>query len=106
MAEENQNMEETATPSCTKSKCFCGKLLCLKGLATIWKVLSILTLVYMLVALGLVWYQAGQEGYNVWEKIFFMFQYFVVYGLISLFFITISRILKTLRNHSSLQTNL
>ena len=96
MAEENRNLEETSTQACAKGKCCC-KLFCLKGLATIWKVLSILTLVYMLVALGLVWYQAGQEGYNVWEKTFFMFQYFVVYGLISLLFITISRILKTLR---------
>ena len=97
MAEEKQNLEETSTASCARGKCCCSRIFCLKGLATTWKILSILTLIYMVVALGLVWYQSSQEGYGIANRIFFLFQYFVTYGLVALFFITISRVLKTLR---------
>jgi hypothetical protein len=99
MAEENQNMEETITqtPSCSKSKCCCGKLLCLKGLASIYKVLSILVLVIMLGMLGWAWYTIITAGAGIMDGLLTSLQIIIYYGFISLFLITISRVLKTLR---------
>ncbi len=97
MAEENQNLEETIPQTCTKNKCCCGKLFCLKGLATIYKMLSILTLILMVVVLFLSWRDAAQAGYGIGGRLIIMAQYAVSYLLGALFFITISRILKTLR---------
>ena len=99
MAEENQNMEETITPTqaCSKGKCCCSKLLCLKGLSTIWKVLSILALILTLVMMFFVWRDASQAGYGFLEKLFAALVYGINGAIIALLFITISRILKTLR---------
>lgn len=97
MAEENQNLEETIPQTCTKNKCCCGKLFCLKGLATIYKMLSILTLLLMVVVLFLSWREASQAGYGIAGRLIVMAQYAVSYLLGALFFITVSRVLKTLR---------
>ena len=97
MAEENQNLEETIPQTCTKKQCSCSRLFCLKGLATIYKVLSILTLVLMVVALFLAWREATQLGYSFWGHCIILMQGVISYALIALFFITVSRILKTLR---------
>lgn len=97
MAEENQNLEETTAQTCTKGKCCCSRLLCLKGLSTIWKVLSFLALVLTLVMMIFVWRDASQAGYGFVEKIFAVLVYGINGAVIALLFITISRILKTLR---------
>lgn len=97
MAEENQNLEETTAPTCTKGKCCCSRLLCLKGLSTVWKVLSILALLLTLVMMVLVWRDASQAGYDLLGKIFAALVYGINGAIIALLFITISRILKTLR---------
>ena len=97
MAEENQNLEETMPQSCTKKQCTCSRLFCLKGLATIYKVLSILTLVFMVIALIMAWIETTRQGYPVSGRILVLVQYTVNYLLVALFFITVSRVLKTLR---------
>ena len=97
MAEENQTMEENTNTSCTKNKCCCGKLLCLKGLATIYKVLSILALLVMVGMLGWAWYETFQVGANITDALLVSLQIILYYGFTALVLITISRILKTLR---------
>ncbi len=97
MAEEKRNLEETNTPACSKSKCCCRKILCLKGLATIWKVLSILALVVMVGMLGWVWYVVVKTEATLADGLWTTLQVVLSYGFASLVFITISRVLKTLR---------
>ena len=97
MAEENQNLEETMPQSCTKRQCACSRLFCLKGLATIYKVLSILTLVLMVIALISGWIDSGRLGYPTRARVMLLINYLVTYALTALFFITVSRVLKTLR---------
>ena len=97
MAEENQTMEENTNTSCTKNKCCCGKLLCLKGLATIYKVLSILALLVMVGMLGWAWYETFQVGASITDALLVSLQIILYYGFTALVLITISRILKTLR---------
>ena len=78
MAEENQNLEETMPQSCTKKSCACSKLFCLKGLATIYKVLSILTLVLMVVALIMSWIDTGAKGYYpTGSRVMLLVQYII-----------------------------
>ena len=96
MAEERRNLEETSTPTCVKGKCHC-KILCLKGLATIWKVLSILALVAMLGMLGWVWYVVIKTEATISDGLWTTLQVVLSYGFAALVFITISRALKTLR---------
>ncbi len=97
MAEENQNLEETMPQSCTKKQCACSRLFCLKGLATIYKVLSILTLVFMAIALIMAWIDSSRQGYPISARVMLLIQYTINYLLVALFFITVSRVLKTLR---------
>ena len=97
MAEENQNLEETAAPACSKNKCCCDKFLCLKGLATIYKVLSILVVVLMLVMLGWAWLDTIKEGAGILSGLLVSLQIIIYYGFAALVLITVSRILKTLR---------
>lgn len=97
MAEEKRNLEETNPPTCSKGKCGCGRFLCLKGLATIWKVLSILTLILTLVIMAVAWIVAGKQGYSLLDKIFATLLYGINGAVVALLFITISRVLKTLR---------
>ncbi|MBQ4493212.1 MAG: hypothetical protein II972_01215 [Elusimicrobiaceae bacterium] len=96
MAEE-RNLEETNPPACSKSKCCCGKFLCLKGLATIYKVLSILTLIVMVGMIGWAWYEVIASGAKITEGLLLTLQIIIYYGFTALVLITISRILKTLR---------
>ena len=97
MAEEKRNLEETMPPACSKNKCCCGKFLCLKGLATIYKVLSILVLLVMLGMIGWAWYEVIKSGASIVEGLLITLQIVVYYGFTALVLITISRILKTLR---------
>ena len=102
MAEEKKNLEETMPPACSKGKCCCGRLFCLKGLATTWKVLSILALILTVVAMVFAWLEssaAQAAGYNVtlFDKILTTVIYGVNGLVVALLFITISRVLKTLR---------
>lgn len=99
MAEENQNMEETITPtqSCSKAQCCCGKLLCLKGLATIYKVLSVLVLVIMAVILVWTWIDIFRLGLSKFDGLLYSVQIILSYAFTALVLITISRVLKTLR---------
>lgn len=96
MAEENQNLEETNTQACAKGKCCC-KLFCLKGLATIYKVLSILALLVMVGMLGWAWFETFQVGASITDALLVSLQIILYYGFTALVLITISRILKTLR---------
>lgn len=96
MAEE-RNLEETNPPACSKSKCCCSKFLCLKGLATIYKVLSILILVVMLGMIGWGWYEVITSGARIVDGLLITLQIVIYYGFTALVLITISRILKTLR---------
>ena len=97
MAEEKRNLEETMPPACSKGKCCCGRLFCLKGLATIWKVLSILALVIMVGMLGWVWYVVITSEATIVDGLWTTLQVILSYGFAALVFITISRVLKTLR---------
>lgn len=97
MAEENQNLEETAAPACSKNKCCCGKFLCLKGLATIYKVLSILVVVLMFIMLGWAWVDTIKEEAGILSGLLVSLQIIIYYGFAALVLITVSRILKTLR---------
>ncbi len=96
MAEE-KNLEETNPPTCSRSKCCCGKFLCLKGLATIWKVLSILALIFMVGMLGWVWYVVVKTEATMADGLWTTLQVVLSYSFAALIFITISRALKTLR---------
>ena len=97
MTEENQNLEETTGASCSKGKCFCGKLFCLKGLATIYKVLSILVLILMLVVLVWAWVDVFKLDASIVDGLLVSLTIIVQYGLAALVLITVSRVLKTLR---------
>ena len=97
MAEEKKNLEEPMPPACSKSKCCCGRLFCLKGLATIYKVLSILTLIVMVGMICWAWYEVFQSGARIVEGLLITLQLIIYYGFTALVLITISRILKTLR---------
>lgn len=96
MAEE-KNYEETMPPACSKNKCCCGKFLCLKGLATIYKVLSILVLLVMVGMIGWAWYEVFTTGARIVDGLLLTLQLIIYYGFTALVLITIARILKTLR---------
>lgn len=97
MAEENQITEETSAPACSKNKCCCGKLLCLKGLATIYKVLSILVALLMVGMLVWAWVDTVRLGARIVDGLLVSLQIIIYYGFSALVLITISRVLKTLR---------
>jgi len=97
MAEEKKISEETMPPACSKGKSCCGKFFCLKGLATTWKVLSILALILTFVAMIFAWLEATAAGYRLVDKILATLMYGINGAVVALLFITISRVLKTLR---------
>jgi hypothetical protein len=103
MAEQEIQPVETAQPEETKSKCGCGckgkccKIFSLKGLSLIYKIISVLTLVYLLYILGAVWYFVIAQGASWKEALFASVQFILVYGFFALVMITVSKVLKVLK---------
>ena len=98
MAEE-RNLEETIPSNCSRKGNWCSRMFCLKGLATTYKVLSILVVLYMLYGLVMTWIEVFKVGFKTAFSggLYVSLQIIVVYGFIALALITVSRILKTLR---------
>ena len=92
--EENQTNE-----SCKSSKkpCLCHKILGLKGLSIIYKVLSIIVIIIMLVQLGFGWYDIISANLPVKEGLLWSLDIIIRFMLIALFLFTISKILKVLK---------
>lgn len=94
MKEENQINESN---KCNKKPCFFHKILGLKGLSIIYKVLSIIVILIMLVQLGLGWYDIISANLPIKEGLLWSFQIIVTYLFYSLLLFTVAKILKVLR---------
>lgn len=100
MQEVQETTENTKEVSCNRRKgCITHKLFGLKGLSFIWKVLSVIALLYMIYILVMYWYYVIKQGAEVplEESLVITLQIFVTYGLSALVFITFSRICKVLK---------
>lgn len=106
MAEKEENIQEqeTAVTECTKETC-CTKRRCcithklfgLKGLSIIYKVLSVLALLYMVYVLAMLWYYAFKESAPLMDSLAITLQVIITYGFFALVMITISRVLRVLK---------
>ena len=94
MKEENQINESN---KCNKKPCLLHKILGLKGLSIIYKVLSIIVILIMLVQLGLGWYDIISANLPIKEGLLWSFQIIVTYLFYSLLLFTVSKVLKVLR---------
>lgn len=105
MAEREDNMQEQETAAecakdacCAKRKCcFTHKLFGLKGLSIIYKVLSVLALLYMVYVLAMLWYYAFKESAPLMDSLAITLQVVITYGFFALVMITISRVLRVLK---------
>ena len=98
MTQEIQNAESCSTQ---KKCCLCHKILGLKGLSTIYKVLSVIAIIIMFVVLVHGWLDikvAIQKGqWSVWEGLLWSLQVIITYLFYALVLFTISRVLKVLK---------
>lgn len=94
MKEENQTNESC---KCNKKPCLCHKILGLKGLSMIYKILSIIVIVVMLVQLGFGWYNFISLDVPIKEGLLWSLYIVIQYMLAALILFTISKILKVLR---------
>ncbi len=102
--EEKVQEQETAATECAKENC-CAKRKCcithklfgLKGLSIIYKVLSVLALLYMVYILAMLWYYAFKESAPIMDSLVITLQVVMTYGFFALVMITISRILRVLK---------
>ena len=105
MAEREDNMQEQEMTTecakdacCAKRKCcFTHKLFGLKGLSIIYKVLSVLALLYMVYVLAMLWYYAFKESAPLMDSLAITLQVVITYGFFALVMITISRVLRVLK---------
>lgn len=102
MAEEIKEVKTTEEKEdcCTKPKCKCKcmhKILGLKGLALIYKIISVLAVLYIVFAVGQIWYIALTQGVAKMDAAILSVYAIITYGFFALIMITISRILKTLK---------
>jgi len=89
----------TEDNNCQKHKSkFIHKVLGLKGLAVIYKALSIFVLLYLVYLVAMVWYLAFKNGdTDRLSSALLTLQLIVTYGFYSLLLITVARVLKTLK---------
>lgn len=100
MAEEIKEVTATEEKEacCNKPKCKCiHKILGLKGLALIFKIISVLAVLYILFAVGQIWYIAITQDVPKMDAVLLSVYAIVNYGFFALLMITLSRILKTLK---------
>lgn len=102
MAEEKQEVkaaEGKEAACCTKHKCkLVHKILGLKGLASIYKALGIVVILYLVYLIGTVWYLAlTDDETNKLSSALLTLTLALQYSFYALLLITISRVLKTLK---------
>ena len=95
MTEENQNMEEAC--STQKKCCLCHKIFGLKGLANIYKALSILVIVIMIIILVSGWIEIVKTKMPMTDGLLWSLQILVTYLFYALLLFTVARILKVLK---------
>ena len=95
MTEENQTAESCKCN--TKKPCLCHKILGLKGLAIIYKVLSVLVILMMFATLGFGWYDIIKDKLPIGKGVLWSAQIIITYMLYALIFFTVSRVLRVLK---------
>ena len=95
MTQENQNIE--ACKCSSKKPCLCHKIFGLKGLAIIYKVLSVIVILIMLVNLALGWYDIIKLKLSVWQGVLWSLQIIATFLFYALLLFTVSRVLRVLK---------
>jgi len=78
-------------------KCFCEKMLSLKGLAITYKVIAALLMVYLLYILVMIWYFVFKDGADKMEALLGSIQFIITYGFYALLMLTIAKVLHVLK---------
>lgn len=99
---EKETAVTAATEEVKENKCKykCGilhRLFSLKNLARIYKILSALVLVYLVVILGMLWYVGMREGAPISEALIATLQFILTYGFYALLMYTIAVVLMSLK---------
>ena len=95
------------TESCnTRKPCLFHKIFGLKGLAMIYKALSVIVLLVMLYILGTGWYEILSSKLPIMEGLKWSLQVIVTYSFYALILFTISRVLRVLKKIKHAVNNL
>lgn len=101
MAEQEETKEvacEEKQECCSKHKCSCmHKIFGLKGLSTIYKVLSVLVVLYLIYYVAMIWYFFFTQGVPAMDAVMATVQGIVTFGFSALVLLTVSRVLKVLK---------